>query len=215
MVPKMPYLTGEEGVMARMSALAYQSTKRRQLLSDKAWQYQASVSCKEMAAWKNSHTGSVILAFRGTVVNERRDLVSDINQVVARIPTQRFRDCLQAARHAIKVLKTKKVQVTGHSLGGSTAIKVGKTLHLPGIVFNPGTSPLMSTIPASIKVIREEKDAVSASAPGFGYLGPRALNEKTTHNAVLDGKVANTMGRLTTAHYMTNFLSGTFAKKLS
>ena len=159
----MPALAGEDGLFARFSKLAYQSGRQRQLMLDKKWTYHANLSMKDMAVWQHSN-GRVVLGFRGTVPTNRQHFVSDANQVIARLPTQRLRDCLQAAQTAIKTLRATKVQVTGHSLGGSTAVVIGRKLHLPGVVFNPGTSPLMKTIPASIKVVREEHDAISTAA---------------------------------------------------
>lgn len=90
--------------------------------------------------------GKAIVSFRGTDLktkdNKWKDLGTDalIFFGLERFGS-RFKNAVKATKKVVEKYGKDNVELTGHSLGGSQALYVGKELGLPVKAFNPGTSP--------------------------------------------------------------------------
>jgi hypothetical protein len=92
--------------------------------------------------------GTAILAFRGTRPTNLDDLNADASILTGlhktNIPHPRFTEALD---HYTKVKnKYNSVDITGHSLGGTLADYVGRSTDNKTIVFNPGETPLSTSL---------------------------------------------------------------------
>jgi hypothetical protein len=90
--------------------------------------------------------GKAIVAFRGTDLsgkNKWADLGTDMLITLGlQNLSSRFRNAKKTTQKAIQKYGKENVNVTGHSLGGSTALYVNSKLGTEAHAFNPGVSPV-------------------------------------------------------------------------
>jgi len=90
----------------------------------------------EKGYWESK--SNVIIAFRGTVT--KQDVKTDLALAAGALKTtNRYKRDLAFTK---KIMDKAKVPVilTGHSLGGSIATEIGRSLKLRAFVYNPGAS---------------------------------------------------------------------------
>lgn len=102
------------------------------------------LSNRDLTTYRNPVSGEVTVAFRGTDFknkqNRWRDLKEDANILFGKKDSKRFRRAEEVTNKAIQKYGKDKVEVTGHSLGGSQALQVGRRTGVATSAFNPGTS---------------------------------------------------------------------------
>jgi len=131
---------------AVLSKIAYDSSGRESV-SSKLRHYGLSgfvtylpkMSTDSYKTFLDRRSGKVVISYRGTRPTNINDLVTDtaIFFGVERL-TPRFQDALNHAKIVEKTVGKGKVEVTGHSLGGSEALYVTKNTGIPSVTFNPG-----------------------------------------------------------------------------
>merc|ERR1712187_905504 len=144
-----PALSGYEYACAKASYEVYTSRHKRKDFTDKerdTWTYCKEDGCTDLIAayW---HGSSAIIASRGTVFSSGADLVSDAALLVGSCPPIRCAEFEKFVRSfCARNSQFKTIYLTGHSLGGCIAMKVGKVVSnirtkVRVHVFNPGASP--------------------------------------------------------------------------
>eukprot|EP00316_Scyphosphaera_apsteinii_P013400 CAMPEP_0119347724 /NCGR_PEP_ID=MMETSP1333-20130426/108674_1 /TAXON_ID=418940 /ORGANISM="Scyphosphaera apsteinii, Strain RCC1455" /LENGTH=217 /DNA_ID=CAMNT_0007360281 /DNA_START=23 /DNA_END=673 /DNA_ORIENTATION=+ len=116
------------------------------------WRMDKTLSNDKIAVFVNWYRQLLVVAFRGSL--SLSDWKSNIVHVVPgnELASVDFRNGLETARAAQrKYLLFRRLQLTGHSRGGSMADFVGRKLGLPSIQINPGSWG---------KLLREEEPAV-------------------------------------------------------
>lgn len=133
---------------AQLSAAAY---------SPKRWSERTSKLGFDIDKDLSSHTHTVcvrrrdkkaIIAYKGTSPNgwnklKSNDLAADLG-IALGIPEKlnvRFRDADRVYSSARAKYSARHLEVTGHSLGGSQAIYVGRKHNAKGLAFEPGAGP--------------------------------------------------------------------------
>lgn len=141
-------------VFAVLSKASYSATPNDVLEGfglSKQFQMLRQYSNPDMLTVKDKSTGKVIVAVRGTDIQDKtgnriRDLVSDYriatgeNERVSR----RF-EVERVVKRVIKRFGKDKVILTGHSLGGYVSTKVADDLGVKAVVFNIGSSIMDNT----------------------------------------------------------------------
>jgi len=94
----------------------------------------------DMIATKNTKTGDVTVAVRGTDPSIKSDRANDWQIFKGQTP-ERTKAATDFARQVQKENPGSNIHLTGHSLGGTIASGVSKNTGIPATVFNPGTSP--------------------------------------------------------------------------
>lgn len=103
-----------------------------------------------------------ILAYRGTKLNDARDLRADVSIA---FNLQKYDPEFKEAREIAKKVSSKykgKLSLTGHSLGGTKAIEVGKDYRNAKITaYNPGTG-IVPLDPGNATVYHKYFDPISS-----------------------------------------------------
>lgn len=109
--------------------------------------YDRELSNKRTAVYVSDDKKHIILAFRGTVPSNIRDLGSDLKIVLEdfKIKKDEFKKSkyMREARRAYKKVRAKygndiDITLTGHSLSGRVSIQLAKELDEDAIAFNAG-----------------------------------------------------------------------------
>lgn len=108
--------------------------------------YDRSLSNKRTAVYVNDNMEHIILAFRGTVPSNLRDLLSDSKIFLEdfKIRKDEFKKSkyMKEARKAYKSIRKKygdiEITITGHSLAGRVSIQLAKELNEDSVSFNAG-----------------------------------------------------------------------------
>jgi hypothetical protein len=124
------------------SKQAYRSAAEREL---PGYDQDMDLSSAEVAVWVHKTEPRIILAFRGTVVS-LKDLKSTLKDIRSDLAittgltdkNKRFKEAQAVYRRVEAKYPSHKIQVTGHSLGGSLAQTVVRKENVEGVVFNPG-----------------------------------------------------------------------------
>lgn len=137
-------LTAKEKTHLLISDAAYQKHDALDKLKDMGWKRIGKLSSKETSCFVKGRR--VVVGFRGTVINLPKDWATDAKAIATggekADQDQRF---MQAGKDfgEIKAAYPGKIlQVTGHSLGGTLALFVGRMACIGGTAFNPGSSPV-------------------------------------------------------------------------
>lgn len=108
--------------------------------------YDRFLSDQNSAVYANPENNRVIIAFRGTVPTEGRDLFDDLRIVTSTFAgSQRVKDGKALVKQAAEKygIPVQEVELTGHSLGGRISQAVGSQLHSERFTgLNVGSSPL-------------------------------------------------------------------------
>ena len=141
--------------------------------------------------------GKATVAFRGTDLKSKdtkwKDLGTDALILFGLQKfSSRFKNAVAATKKVVSKYGKDNVNLTGHSLGGSQALYVGKELGLPVISFNPGLS--VSDVgryaekpQAETKIYTTGVDPISAvsnvlTGPDVEYVAPKSGNVHALSN---------------------------------
>lgn len=132
---------------AKLSKLAYLAGSKRGRIDrslarqglSKYVDYVPDLSDANQLTFFDKQRGKAVVAFRGTQLNNARDLFTDVAIFfgVERL-TPRFRAAVDTAERARKRYGKDNVEFTGHSLGGTQALYATNKTGLPSYAFNPG-----------------------------------------------------------------------------
>lgn len=137
--PSVDSLSPESKEYAQYSNLSYQSTKKRKTGN---LRYDAKLSNNHVAVYVDDVDKKVVTAFRGTIIIDGGDLIADAAIAVGAFnKSHRFREMDAHFQKILDAYGDYKHIVTGHSLGGSTALAIhdkykGKIYE--SHAFNPG-----------------------------------------------------------------------------
>jgi hypothetical protein len=110
------------------------------------------LTSEDYVGYKHNQTGKITSAFRGTnnkklntwrgIKRSYRDIVADGQMALDNDRSgKHFTSAERVTDYAIKKYGKENITLTGHSLGGSTALEVSKKYDLPAIVYNPFVHP--------------------------------------------------------------------------
>lgn len=151
---------------AQFSNAAYAPDNEK--LVPKGYARDTSLSDKDRSVYHNASTKHTVVAFRGTDVRNKGDLLADAAIATGHHAlTKRFRDSTNRTRAAVKKYGKENVEVTGHSLGGTQAMHVSSALNLPGHAFNPGASYDQTIKDIRKKPIKGIKKVLGAVIPSL------------------------------------------------
>jgi len=128
---------------AVLSQASYDPKKYRQKTEALGYKIDSQLSTRSRTVYYNKKSGKAVLAYKGTTPSNWRDLAADAG-ILAGLPTHligRFRGAEQAYRNTRSKYGAANVEVTGHSLGGSQALHVGRKYGAVGTAFEPGSGP--------------------------------------------------------------------------
>lgn len=153
--------------MAKFSTLAYETDDI--LLSKSArklgYDIDTELSTANHKVFINRRTGNVVIAYRGTNPKNMDDIAAGVDIAKGQRTHKRFQEALEAAEKARKKYGDDRIELTGHSLGGTQALYVYEKTGLKTRVFNPGSSPLGEKLKRNgdrkVDIVRHEHDAVS------------------------------------------------------
>lgn len=135
-------LTSSEHQHLILSDAAYQKSDAEREAKKIGWQKMKRYSNGEINVYVKGNR--CVVAYRGT--QSGKDLKTDIKSVALnanRGDDRRFKEAQNGMKQLLKnVGGHYKIQVTGHSLGGTIAQYVGRLFCLGGTSFNPGSTPL-------------------------------------------------------------------------
>jgi hypothetical protein len=160
-----------------------------------------------LAVYHHKTNGSSVFAHRGTkltgsLYTAAKDLWHDKNIVADNFDTSvRYKRHLETARKIAESMPDRNWQHTGHSLGGLTAMQVGRALNQDQRVFNPGISPLANTLHATTAkthIHYNKNDWIANTAP-------KLLNQDKS--IVLHEKMHH-YGGIKNSHNLAQFYSG-------
>ena len=112
------------------------------------------ISSKNATIIKDTQAPNVYISYRPTDPLNISDLAVDTLEIFANLPINgRFTEAQNKYEEVKKVYPNSKIITTGHSLGASEAVYVGRKNNIDSVGFNIGSSPtqLVSEINASIK----------------------------------------------------------------
>jgi len=131
---------------AVLSKIAYEKNDPRHVRDslksynlDRIIRFLPGMSDDNRKTFYNAKTDKVIIAYRGTQPTNVSDLTADtaIFFGVERA-SPRFNEALRHAKAVERAAGKGRVEVTGHSLGGSEALYVSENTGIPSVTYNPG-----------------------------------------------------------------------------
>lgn len=140
-VPKTPGIdTPFYHEHALLSAAAYNPTKYEKQYKGLGYDIDQGLSQKSRTVFYNKSTQKAVIAYKGTDPSHLSDLIADgqIANGMAPYLSGRFRGAEKVYRQARRKYGASNVEVTGHSLGGSQAVHIGRKYGAKGIAFEPG-----------------------------------------------------------------------------
>ena len=181
----------EDQVYANMANNVYET--QRKSFGD--FQYVPNISSPTMAVWMNQNNKTIDIAFRGTA--NLHDVGTDTQLAVGNLAqTPRFQQDLQMVQKVKNEFPNYTINYTGHSLGGTIASLMKKTVGGgKAVVFNAGYGVNMGNLKGNnITSYQTEGDAVSMLGTG------RYDTNYMIKNPHLDGNSS-----ALNAHSMSNF----------
>ena len=128
---------------AILSAAAYNPSKFRDRYMALGYTIDPDLSQKSRTVFYNPSSKKAVIAYKGMTpsINPiHSDIAADIG-IAAAIPNYlngRFRGAVQVYNQTKKKYGKSNVEVTGHSLGGSQAMYIGRRYGVKGTAFEPG-----------------------------------------------------------------------------
>ena len=128
---------------AVLSQAAYDPVKFRNGYQDLGYEVDGELSQKSRTVFYNKTKKTAVIAYKGTHPSHISDLIADgqIFNGMDQYLSGRFRGAEKVYRQAVGKYGKDHVQVTGHSLGGSQAVHVGRKYGAVGTAFEPGAGP--------------------------------------------------------------------------
>jgi len=113
------------------------------------------ISSKNATIIKDTQNPNVYISYRPTDPLNINDLAVDALEIAANLPISngRFTEAQNKYEEVKKVYPNSKIVTTGHSLGGSEAVYVGRKNNIDSVAYNIGSSPtqLPTELNATIK----------------------------------------------------------------
>jgi hypothetical protein len=133
---------------AKLSAASYNPKYWEQETTKMGYDIDKSLSTREYTTYVRKRDNKAVISYKGTSPAEWKkfksnDLAADIGLALG-IPKYlngRFRKADKVYGAVRSKYGARNVEVTGHSLGGSQAIYVGRLHNAKGIAFEPGAGP--------------------------------------------------------------------------
>jgi len=150
-----------------------------------------------------SSEGDAILAFRGTRPTNFDDLVTDAGILANQVKTENVPDRFVEAQQTFEQAKRlyPKVEVAGHSLGGSLADYVGRKNNVKSVAFNAGETPFSTTdIP-----LHEQMKAVHYTTNTFDLVS-FSNHMYSHHNSIRQVPQTTDASTFLGSHSLDNFL---------
>jgi len=137
---------------AKMSSVAYGNTpdgraKKLKKYKFEDWKQDTNLSTPDVAILYNPKTKEVVHSITGSRFNDKkhkwRDILSDVEIALG---VSRIGNRTKEVKNIVKQAKAKYDDydhvLTGHSLGGKVGQNISKSLGIPSVSFNIGSSPL-------------------------------------------------------------------------
>ncbi len=142
------------------SQAAYGSSEHHNELVKRGYQKDIGLSNEHASVYSKKE--NTILAYRGTKLNDVNDLRADVSIAFnLQKYDPEFREAREIAKRVTEKYKN-PLSITGHSLGGTKAIEVGKEYQNAKIVaFNPGTG-IVPLDPGRATVYHKYFDPISS-----------------------------------------------------
>jgi hypothetical protein len=153
-------------VYANLSSLAYEqdsSKKARRL----GYSVDRELSNENHTVFVDRKTKQVVISYRGTNPKNIDDLAADADIARGKREHSRFRQAVEVADRASKKYGDDKIELTGHSLGGTQALYVYEKRGHKTRVFNPGSNPLGEQLKKhssgkQVDIVRHQSDVISS-----------------------------------------------------
>lgn len=131
---------------AVLSKGAYDPKSQESNTKALGYEIDKDLSSRYHTVYYHAGSGKAVVAYRGTVPYNGSDLYADATDIFGSsrklFDSPRFRQADKLYKQAVAKYGRKNVEVTGHSLGGSQAMFIGKKYNAKGIAFEPGIGPL-------------------------------------------------------------------------
>jgi len=131
---------------AELSKGAYNPSKQEGTTRALGYEIDKSLSSRYHTVYYHAGRNKAVVAYRGTVPHNASDLYADATDIFGSsrkmFDSPRFRQADALYKQTVKKYGRQNVEVTGHSLGGSQAMYIGKKYNTKGIAFEPGIGPL-------------------------------------------------------------------------
>ena len=128
---------------AVLSQAAYDLVKFQKGCKSLGCKVDDELSQKSRTVFYDKKENTVVIAYKGTNPSHISDLIADgqIANGMDEYLSGRFKGAKKVYRQTTKKYGKENVQVTGHSLGGSQAVPVGRKYGAIGTAFEPGSGP--------------------------------------------------------------------------
>jgi hypothetical protein len=144
---EIPLVIDEEhkNLFAKFAEAAYKDPEGRSTVATK-YLYMPELSDLKTAVWRDDENKRFIVAFRGTVPTDWRDMMADFAIYMG---VSQF---LNRTKHGIELIKKMKhlirehyhgygIIITGHSLGAKIGLNVAAKSNIVAYLYNIGSSP--------------------------------------------------------------------------
>lgn len=161
--PKPEYKRAGNDHLAMMSSAAYGGREWIDKISQQGYEMDMELSDDNAKVFHNSRNGGTVIAYRGTRPTNTDDLSADFEILKGSRKHHRFDEAVDLANR-VRRKYNGPITATGHSLGGTLALHVNKTLDIPTQVYNPGSSPIWkeNIDKDNVMIVRNENDLVSS-----------------------------------------------------
>lgn len=166
-------------VLARISKIAGLPQEKREAARVKLGLGDWEIYRNENDSVTMSRGDDVVIGFSNTRLNSKntvRDLTTDsMIATGTEFWSDRYSDAEIVARNATQQYKTKRIVLTGHSLGGRMADKVANNLNMHSVTFNQGNNRVVA--PRFATAISDLAESLGMFLTG----NPNAGKPKATH----------------------------------
>lgn len=174
-----------------MARAAYNTEKYSEDYSKQGFEIDHGLSDSHRVVFFNPGTKKAVVSFRGTKLTDFGDLYTDYKVLKGEEGnSKRFMNSTYLTRTVVHKYGKENVSLTGHSLGGTQAVKIGQELGLQSHAFNPGIGPKTGIVQALGKLTKKKnahknvtiyhtglRDPISALSPlmqgRVKHVGPR------------------------------------------